>query len=127
MAQHALEGADEVSLRGSEEDFGDADAGAKEAGVTIYGSGEGSFSLRGPAVEKLAAAGLQVGEVLVDHPPIGIDGAQPVAQRRPAIAVGVDDLLPGDERALVQERPAAAGVSSGVEEVAVADQGGVGG
>src|SRR3954469_11329163 len=62
-----------------------------------------------------ADSGEKPAEELVDHPPIRIDGAQPVAQRRPAIAISGDDVLALDPWTLVEQRDAAARVRPVVE------------
>src|SRR5439155_1216128 len=59
---------------------------------------------RGASPEPLCQ---QVGKVRIDHPAIGIDHAEPVAERLPAVAVRVCDLLFRHEGALIQQRPAA--------------------
>ena len=61
-----------------------------------------------PVVSGFSRTLQQLREELVDHAPLGIDHLEPVAQLLPPIAVRRDDVLLLHERALIEQRNAAA-------------------
>ena len=72
-------------------------------------------SLLNPIDTVAADSDEERGKEFVHHPAIRIDGSEPVAQGRPTVAIGGDDMLAFDERTLVEQRNAAARVRPVVE------------